>query len=137
MLLQTITTKWGRIVSSFARHCLFHLLSPFCTEIEVSNNDNLGSNVCINQTDTSPSITGVWHFISCPGANNSRFTSSDAGGAEFCRVYDEGPGIGIDFPSGEATVERLQLECRRQIGTTLKVIDITVYFSEFLHARLE
>ena len=102
-------------------------------EIEVSNADSLGSNVCINQADTSSSFTGLWHFIFCPGANNFRNISRDEGGAEFCRGYNGRPGIGIDFPDGEATVKQLQLVCERQIGTTLNVIDITVYFSEFLH----
>lgn len=112
-------------------------LSLYCPEIEVSNDESLGSNVCINQTHTNSSLTGMWQFIFCPAANNSRSTSADDGGAKFCREYNERPGIGIDFPSGEATVNQLQLECESQSGTTLSVVDITVYFSEFLHTRLE
>lgn len=135
MLLQSITTKWGRIVSLFTRHCLFPLLSTLV--IEVSNDDSLGSNVCINQADTSPSFTALWHFISCPGANNFGVKSSDKGGAEFCLEHDGSPGIGMDFPSGEATVGQLQLECARQIGTTLNVIDITVNFSECFCTRVQ
>lgn len=133
----------SRVISYTALFLLFHFtvavgepITGSCnlvftgtpTEIEVSNDDSLGSNVCINQADTSPSVIGLWHFISCPGANHSKYTSSDKGGALFCLKYKERRGIGIDFPSGEATVERLQLECERQIGTTLKVINITVYF---------
>lgn len=116
-------------MSSFARHCLFHLLSPDSIEIEVSNADSLGSNVCINQADTSSSFTGLWHFISCPGTNEFRVKSSDKGGAEFCQRHGGRPGIGIDFESGNATVEQVQLECRNLTGTKLNVIDITVHFS--------
>lgn len=100
-------------------------------EIEVSNDVNLGSNVCINQADTSSSsLTGLWHFLSCPDAENFRLTSSDRGGATLCQGYNGKPGIGIDVKLGEVTVKELQLECESETGTRLNVVGITVYFSE-------
>lgn len=104
---------------------MFHFLSPVAIEASEAQ----GRNVCIRKADTNPMSTGTWHFISCPDANNFRVTD-DSGNAVLCRDYMEKPGIGIDFPFGEATVERLQLVCANSSGTTVEVVDITVNISE-------
>lgn len=121
----------GEVVSSFTSFCLFHFL--FTAAIAVSN--MVGKSVCINLTDTNSSSTATWHFIKCPGATDFRSVSVDTGGATLCRGYNGFSGIGLDFESGEATVESLQLECESSNGTTVEVIDITVYFSESHTAR--
>ena len=104
---------------------MFHFLSTVAIEASEAQ----GRNVCIRKADTNPMSTGKWHFIACPGANNFKVTG-DRGNAVLCRDHSGEPGIGIDFPSGEATVGHLQLVCATSSGTTVEVVDITVYISE-------
>ena len=101
--------------------------------------NDLGKNVCINQSDTAPTMIGRWHFIDCPGANRFR-SVGDTGGATLCQGYkespgigyDESPGIGIDFTSSGATMASLHLQCENfnSTLTAAVVIDIIVHFSE-------
>ena len=103
-------------------HLWFHFLH---LGIQVSKTE--GTNVCIKLIDTNSSFPRTWHFIDCPGANVFRAVGA-TGGATLCQGYNGSPGIGLDFDSGEATVESLQLACDN--STTGIVTGITVCFSE-------
>ena len=118
-----------RLKHSHSRLEAFVCFTFSAVEIKVSN--DLGKNVCINQSDTDPTSIGTWHFIDCPGANRFR-SVGDTGGATLCQGYMESPGIGIDFTSSGATMATLHLQCENfnSTLTAAVVIDITVHFSE-------
>ena len=89
-------------------------------------------NVCIRREDTNPELVNVWHYISCPNANTFR-SSGDTGDAVLCQNFDNKPGIGVDFAAIAPVNTSLDLVCETSTGTTINVIESTLYISELYH----